>query len=144
MLRKWFSPPRKPATRAGAFPQRALAQIVLEPPAFQWAAVVSVSGRLEALFPDDPAVRERIAAMSAALLSLGERIARELGDGPLEYALIAGQQGKTLAFVLDGEHLLAAGLGQDGEIAVALAKVARQCQAWGRMGGETGSAGDER
>ena len=39
---------------------------------------------------------DRVAAMSAAMLSLGERIASELGRGSLEQVLIKGDKGYVL------------------------------------------------
>jgi predicted regulator of Ras-like GTPase activity (Roadblock/LC7/MglB family) len=59
----------------------------------QGAAIVSPDGLslASSLAPgmDD----ERVAAMSAAMLSLGERIGRELNRGEIERILVEGEQG---------------------------------------------------
>ncbi|MFZ6027613.1 MAG: roadblock/LC7 domain-containing protein [Chloroflexota bacterium] len=72
--------------------------------------------RLLALLTADGLVRgcwpasfdeDRLSAMSAATLSLGERIVKELKLGKLRYALQAGEFGLHLVFMLDGEYGLA-------------------------------------
>ena len=86
----------------------ALARLVIEPPHAVWAALVSCDGLLAGCFPPAPAIhRDRISAMSAALLSLGERISKELDNGELHYAFIAGAQGLSLAVVLSQNYMLA-------------------------------------
>lgn len=58
-------------------------------------------------------MEDRVSAMSAAILSLGERIARELGDGDFQYNLIAGAEGQTLVLVLSQDYALAIGLNRE-------------------------------
>ena len=43
-----------------------------------------------------PIEEDRVAAMSAAMLSLGERIAEELGRGKMEQVYIKGSEGYAL------------------------------------------------
>ena len=96
---------------AAAELERALARLCLEPVSAAWAALVTTDGMVHACFPSQGSIgRDRIAAMSAATLSLGERISRELSTDALDYALIAGTDGATLVIALDAEHLLALGL----------------------------------
>lgn len=90
---------------------RALARLAIEPPDATWVALVRDNGLPVGCFPSQPGPGEdRIAAMSAAVLSLGERISRELRSGELHYALIAGVDGLTLVIVLSKAHVLALGL----------------------------------
>ncbi len=65
-------------------------------PEVQSAAIVSVEGLpiASALPPDVD--ETRIAAMTAAILSLGERAAQELGKGVLEQVFIRGLTGYIL------------------------------------------------
>jgi predicted regulator of Ras-like GTPase activity (Roadblock/LC7/MglB family) len=62
-------------------------------PDVEASAVVSVDGLIMASSLPAGVEEDRIAAMSAAMLSLGERIASELGRGVLEQTYIRGDSG---------------------------------------------------
>lgn len=65
-------------------------------PEIQAAAIVSVEGLpIAAQLPPD-VDETRVAAMTAAMLSLGERAAQELGKGELEQVFISGKDGYIL------------------------------------------------
>jgi hypothetical protein len=51
---------------------------------------------------------DRVAAMSAAMLSLGERIASELGRGSLEQVYIKGSNGYVILMSIGSEAVLTA------------------------------------
>ncbi|NIQ80071.1 MAG: hypothetical protein GTN93_18680, partial [Anaerolineae bacterium] len=72
-------------------------------PDVEGAAVVSVDGLpLASLLP--PGVEEeRVAAMSAAMLSLGDRIAGELGRGYLNQVYIRGESGFAILMEIGQE-----------------------------------------
>jgi len=61
--------------------------------AIESSAVVSVDGLIIASALPPGIEEDRVSAMSAAMLSLGERIANELGRGMLEEVYIQGDQG---------------------------------------------------
>ncbi|MCP4539744.1 MAG: hypothetical protein GY832_21610 [Chloroflexi bacterium] len=61
--------------------------------AIESSAVVSVDGLIIASALPPGVEEDRVSAMSAAMLSLGERIANELGRGMLEEVYIQGDQG---------------------------------------------------
>jgi predicted regulator of Ras-like GTPase activity (Roadblock/LC7/MglB family) len=65
-------------------------------PEIEGAAVVSVDGLGIASVLNPDIEEDRIAAMSAAMLSLGERIASELGRGKLEQVYVKGEYGFAL------------------------------------------------
>lgn len=65
-------------------------------PEIEGAAIVSADGLSIASVLAPPIEEDRVAAMSAAMLSLGERIAEELGRGKLEQVYIKGSQGYAL------------------------------------------------
>ena len=65
-------------------------------PEIQGAAIVSPDGLSIASVLSPPIEEDRVAAMSAAMLSLGERIAEELGRGKLQQVYIKGSQGYAL------------------------------------------------
>ncbi|MEW6092880.1 MAG: roadblock/LC7 domain-containing protein [Chloroflexota bacterium] len=62
-------------------------------PDIEASAVVSVDGLIIASALPQGAEEDRVSAMSAAMLSLGERIAGELGRGDLEQVYIKGNSG---------------------------------------------------
>jgi len=70
------------------------------------SAVVSVDGLIMAsAFPSD-AEEDRVSAMSAAMLSLGERIASELGRGALDQVYIRGDDGFVILMSIGEEAVL--------------------------------------
>lgn len=62
-------------------------------PDIEASAVVSVDGLIMASALPADVEEDRVSAMSAAMLSLGERIASELGRGLLEEVYIRGDTG---------------------------------------------------
>ena len=72
------------------------------------SAVVSVDGlTIASALPQD-VEEDRVAAMSAAMLSLGERIAGELGRGGLDEVYIRGEDGFVLLTAIGDEAVLTA------------------------------------
>jgi hypothetical protein len=65
-------------------------------PEIEGTAIVSPDGLSIASLLNPPIEEDRVAAMSAAMLSLGERIAEELGRGKMEQVYIRGSQGYAL------------------------------------------------
>jgi hypothetical protein len=65
-------------------------------PDVEASAVVSVDGLIMASSLPSGVEEDRIAAMSAAMLSLGERIASELGRGVLDQVYIRGDSGYVI------------------------------------------------
>ncbi len=70
------------------------------------SAIVSVDGltMASALPPDIE--EDRVSAMSAAMLSLGERIATELGRGKLDQVYIKGQTGYVILMSIAADAVL--------------------------------------
>jgi predicted regulator of Ras-like GTPase activity (Roadblock/LC7/MglB family) len=72
------------------------------------SSVVSVDGlTIASALPGD-VEEDRVAAMSAAMLSLGERIASELGRGDLDEVYIRGVEGFVLLTAIGEEAVLTA------------------------------------
>ena len=83
-----------------------LRDLQLTTPDVEASAVVSVDGlTIAASLPAD-VEEDRVAAMSAAMLSLGERIASELGRGMLDEVYIHGNDGYVLIMSVGGEAVL--------------------------------------
>lgn len=70
------------------------------------SALISVDGlMMESAMPQGMD-EDRVGAMSAALLSLGERTARELARGALERVLVQGQDGYVIMTAAGSEAVL--------------------------------------
>jgi predicted regulator of Ras-like GTPase activity (Roadblock/LC7/MglB family) len=72
----------------------------------QAAAVVSVDGLIIASALPAKVEEDRVSAMSAAMLSLGERISIELRRGELDQVYIRGDQGYVLLTSVGAEAVL--------------------------------------
>jgi hypothetical protein len=70
------------------------------------AAVVSVDGLSMASALPGNVEEDRVSAMSAAMLSLGERISSELGRGALEQVFIRGEMGYVILTSVGEEAVL--------------------------------------
>ena len=100
--------------------ERTLAEIALAAPA-EWVALVKSNGLSLASFPSKLKIDDdRVSAMSAAMASLGERIATELGNGALQYTLIAGADEVTIMIALNPQYLLSLALKRDVSIETTL------------------------
>lgn len=75
-------------------------------PDVEAAAVVSVDGLTMASALPREVEEDRVSAMSAAMLSLGERIAGELGRGVLDQVYIKGENGYVLLMAVGEEAVL--------------------------------------
>jgi predicted regulator of Ras-like GTPase activity (Roadblock/LC7/MglB family) len=77
-------------------------------PDIEATAVVSVDGLTIASALPQNVEEDRVAAMSAAMLSLGERIASELGRGSLEQVYIKGAKGYVVLMAVGNDAVLTA------------------------------------
>ena len=77
-------------------------------PDIEASAVVSVDGLIMASVLPAEVEEDRVSAMSAAMLSLGERIASELGRGALEQVYIRGGKGFVILTAVGEEAVLTA------------------------------------
>src|SRR5437764_7043046 len=87
---------------------RALADLLTQAPEVEAAAVVSFDGLPMASALPATMDEDRVAAMSAALLSLGERAAEGLGRGGLNQVYIEGEHGTVFLVSADDEAVLVA------------------------------------
>lgn len=70
------------------------------------AAIVSVDGLSMASALRPGTEEDRVSAMSAAMLSLGERISSELGRGELEQVMVKGENGYVILTAVGEEAVL--------------------------------------
>ncbi len=92
-------------TRTEQIIQR-LKELQATTPDIEASAVVSIDGLIiaSALPPD--VEEDRVSAMSAAMLSLGERIAGELGRGALDQVYIKGDNGYVVLMSVGEDAVL--------------------------------------
>jgi len=104
--------------------EQALDPIARSVPEARWIALVTVDGLPCGIVNAFAGIEaDRVSAMSAAMLSLGERISYELKNGNLQYNLIAGADGFSFVLVLSGDYILAMGLRRDASIPDLLVKL---------------------
>ncbi len=75
-------------------------------PDIEASAIVSVDGLIMASALPADVEEDRVSAMSAAMLSLGERISGELGRGGLEQVYIKGDEGFIVLTAVGTEAVL--------------------------------------
>lgn len=75
-------------------------------PDIEASAIVSVDGLIMASALPASVEEDRVSAMSAAMLSLGERIASELGRGVLNQVYIKGSDGYVILMSVGEEAVL--------------------------------------
>jgi uncharacterized protein len=75
-------------------------------PEIEASAVVSVDGLIMASSLPAGVEEDRVSAMSAAMLSLGERIASELGRGMLDQVYVKGKGGYVILMSIGEEAVL--------------------------------------
>ncbi len=85
-----------------------LRELQASSPDIEASAVVSVDGLSIASALPQGVEEDRVSAMSAAMLSLGERIATELGRGTLEQVYIKGEKGYVILMSVGKEAVLTA------------------------------------
>ncbi len=83
-----------------------LRDLQVSTPDIEASAVVSVDGLIMASSLPAGIEEDRVSAMSAAMLSLGERIAGELGRGYLEQVYIKGENGYVVLMSVGEEACL--------------------------------------
>jgi predicted regulator of Ras-like GTPase activity (Roadblock/LC7/MglB family) len=113
-----------PASRAGRL-NRAIGDLLAQAPEVEAAAVVSFDGLPMASALPATMDEDRVAAMSAALLSLGERAAEGLGRGALSQVYIEGEHGTVFLVSADDEAVLVAVASPGAKVGMMLYEVRR-------------------
>ena len=97
-------------------------------PDIEASAVVSVDGLIMASALQRGVEEDRVSAMSAAMLSLGERISGELGRGTLEQVYIKGGAGAILLTSIGSEAVLTALARQDAKLGLLFLEMRRAAE----------------
>jgi predicted regulator of Ras-like GTPase activity (Roadblock/LC7/MglB family) len=85
---------------------RRLQELQMNTPDVEATSMVSVDGLTMASILPSGVEEDRVAAMSAAMLSLGERIASELGRGMLDEVYVKGERGYVVLRAVGEEAVL--------------------------------------
>ena len=104
---------------------RAIRDLLAQAPELEAAAVVSFDGLPMAAALPPSMDEDRVAAMSAALLSLGERAAQGLGRGELSQVYIEGDDGTVFLVSADDEAVLVAVAAKGAKAGMMLYEVRR-------------------
>jgi predicted regulator of Ras-like GTPase activity (Roadblock/LC7/MglB family) len=96
-------------------------------------AVVSVDGLIMASSLPADVEEDRVAAMSAAMLSLGDRTARELGRGELEQVFIKGAEGYVILTSAGTDAVLTAMARADAKLGLIFLDMNRTAEEIGKI-----------
>ncbi len=113
-----------PDSRADLLVER-LRSMQAAAPDIEASAVVSVDGLIMASALQRGVEEDRVSAMSAAMLSLGERISGELGRGTLEQVYIKGGAGAIILTSVGSEAVLTALARQEAKLGLIFLEMRR-------------------
>ena len=94
-------------------------------PDIEGSAIVSVDGLSIASSLHQEIEEDRVSAMSAAMLSLGERIASELGRGILDQVYIRGENGYVILMAVGEEAVLTVMARKEAKLGLILLEMKR-------------------
>jgi predicted regulator of Ras-like GTPase activity (Roadblock/LC7/MglB family) len=97
-------------------------------PDIEASAIVSVDGLIIASALQQGVEEDRVSAMSAAMLSLGERISSELGRGSLEQVYIKGDEGSIVLTSVGEEAVLTAMARHDAKLGLIFLEMRRAAE----------------
>ena len=104
-------------------------------PDIEASAVVSVDGLIMASALPADVEEDRVSAMSAAMLSLGERISNELGRGSLEQVYIRGDKGYVILTAVGDEAVLTALARENAKLGLVFLEMRRAAESLVRVVG---------
>ncbi len=105
--------------------QRVLEEFVVNAAEVEGAAVTSMDGLTIAAHLPQGMDEDRVGAMTAAMLSLGERTAEELQRGSLEQVLVRGTGGFILTVQAGPEAVLTALVRQNAKLGLVFLDIKR-------------------
>ncbi len=97
------------------------------------SAVISTDGLMIAALLPAGLDEDRVGAMSAAMLSLGERTANELARGELEQVLVKGEHGYILMTHANNESVLTVVAKPNARLGLIFLDVKRAAEAIGKI-----------
>ena len=97
-------------------------------PDIEGSAIVSVDGLSIASALHREIEEDRVSAMSAAMLSLGERIASELGRGMLDQVYIKGKNGYVILLSVGSDAVLTVMARKEAKLGLILLEMSRAAE----------------
>ena len=113
--------------------QQALKTLVSNTPDLEGAATVSLDGLVLASVLPAGTDEDRVSAMAAALLCLGERTSEELARGTLEQVYVKGSSGYIILMAAGHEAVLEVIAGQGAKLGMVLLDMKRAAQEISRL-----------
>lgn len=110
-----------------------LRELQANTPDVEASAVVSVDGLIMASALPGSVEEDRVSAMSAAMLSLGERIATELGRGGLDEVYIHGDAGYVLLMSVGRDAVLTVLAREQAKLGLVLLEMRRAAEDLARL-----------
>jgi predicted regulator of Ras-like GTPase activity (Roadblock/LC7/MglB family) len=110
-----------------------LKDLQVSTPDIEASAVVSVDGLIIASALPSDVEEDRVSAMSAAMLSLGDRIAGELGRGMLDQVYIRGANGYVILSAVGEEAVLTVLARQDAKLGLVFLDMRRAAEDLSRL-----------
>ena len=107
---------------------QALKTLVTNTPDLEGAATVSLDGLILASVLPTGTDEDRVSAMAAALLSLGERTSQELQRGTLEQVYVRGDAGYIILMAAGPEAVLEVIAGPGAKLGMVLLDMKRAAQ----------------
>lgn len=102
-------------------------------PDIEASAIVSVDGLTIASALPQGVEEDRVSAMSAAMLSLGDRIASELGRGMLEQVYIKGEKGYVVLMSVGEEAVLTTLAREQAKLGLILLDMRRAAETFSKL-----------
>ena len=102
-------------------------------PDIEASAVVSVDGLIIASALPMDVEEDRVSAMSAAMLSLGERIASELGRGVIDQVYVRGANGYVILSAVGEEAVLTILARQEAKLGLVFLDMRRAAEDLSRL-----------
>jgi predicted regulator of Ras-like GTPase activity (Roadblock/LC7/MglB family) len=102
-------------------------------PDVEASALVSVDGLIIASALPAGVEEDRVSAMSAAMLSLGDRIASELGRGTLSQVYVKGDQGYVILMSVGEEAVLTVLAHQEAKLGLVFLDMRRTAEDLARL-----------
>ncbi len=110
-----------------------LKKLQISSPDIQASALVSVDGLIIASALPASVEEDRVSAMSAAMLSLGERISLELRRGELDQVYIRGDKGYVLLTSVGNEAVLTVMANSEAKLGLIFLDIKRAAEALSRL-----------
>jgi uncharacterized protein len=112
---------------------RVLKELSGSTPDVEASAVVSSDGLIIASALPKDVEEDRVAAMSAAMLSLGERTSKELGRGILDQVFIKGEHGYVILMNAGTDAVLTAMVRQEAKLGLIFLDMKRAATEIGKL-----------